>query len=41
MQGCGLGAIEAAVIFEALAYGDISFTAFLTIQNMIATAIDK
>lgn len=32
--GTGLGRADAAVIFEALAYGDISHTAYLTIHNM-------
>jgi alkylation response protein AidB-like acyl-CoA dehydrogenase len=33
--GTGLGRADAAVIFEALAYGDISLTAYLTIHNMV------
>ena len=32
--GAGLGRADAAVIFEALAYGDVSSTAYLTIHNM-------
>lgn len=32
--GTGLGRADAAVIFEALSYGDISLTAYLTIHNM-------
>lgn len=32
--GTGLGRADAAVIFEALAYGDVSHTAYLTIHNM-------
>lgn len=39
--GSGLGRADAAVIFEALAYGDISVTAYLTIHNMVANCIDK
>lgn len=29
------------MIFEALAYGDIPVTAYLTIHNMVANCIDK
>ena len=39
--GSTLGRADAAVIFEALAYGDISVTAYLTIHNMVANCIDK
>ena len=39
--GTGLGREDAAVIFEALAYGDISFTAYLTIHNMNCYVLDK
>ena len=39
--GSSLGRADAAVIFEALAYGDISVTAYLTIHNMVASCIDK
>ena len=39
--GSSLGRTDAAVIFEALAYGDISVTAYLTIHNMVASCIDK
>ena len=39
--GSALGRADAAVIFEALAYGDISVTAYLTIHNMVAKCIDK
>jgi hypothetical protein len=39
--GSALGRADAAVIFEALAYGDISATAYLTIHNMVANCIDK
>lgn len=41
LGGSGLGRADAAVIFEALAYGDISVTAYLTIHNMVASCIDK
>ena len=33
--GSGLTRGDAAVIFEALAYGDVSTTAYLTIHNMV------
>ena len=33
--GSGLGRADAAAIFEALAYGDVSTTAYLTIHNMV------
>lgn len=39
--GSSLGRADAAVIFEALASGDISVTAYLTIHNMVANCIDK
>lgn len=39
--GCGLGRLEAAAIFEALAYGDPSFSAFLSIHNMVCWMIDR
>lgn len=39
--GSSLGRADAAVIFESLAYGDISVTAYLTIHNMVASCIDK
>ena len=38
--GSGLGRLDAAVIFEALAYGDVSFTAYLTIHNMNCYVLD-
>lgn len=38
--GCGLGRIEAALIFEALSYGDVSVSAFLSIHNMVSWIID-
>jgi len=39
--GTGLGRLDAAVLFEALAYGDVSFTAYLTIHNMCCSVIDR
>lgn len=39
--GSSLGRADAVVIFEALAYGDISVAAYLTIHNMVASCIDK
>jgi isobutyryl-CoA dehydrogenase len=39
--GTGLGRKDAAVIFEALATGDVSTTAYLTIHNMCAWMIDS
>jgi len=38
--GCGLGRLEASAIFEALAYGDPSFSAYLSIHNMVTWMID-
>ncbi len=39
--GAGLGRLDAALLFEELAYGDVSTTAFLTIHNMVAWIIDR
>ncbi|KAL4517780.1 hypothetical protein Ndes2526A_g02159 [Nannochloris sp. 'desiccata'] len=39
--GSGLGRADAAVIFEALSYGDVPVTAYLSIHNMVAGVIDK
>jgi alkylation response protein AidB-like acyl-CoA dehydrogenase len=39
--GAALSRADAAVIFEALAYGDISTTAYLTIHNMVSHCIDR
>lgn len=39
--GVGLGRLEAALIFEALAYGDVSFSAYLSIHNMVNWMIDS
>lgn len=33
--GSGLGRLDGAIIFEGLAYGDISTAAYLTIHNMV------
>ncbi len=38
--GCGLGRLEASTIFEALAYGCPSFSAYLTVHNMVCWIID-
>ena len=39
--GSGLGRLDAAIIFEALAYGDVSAAAFLSIHNMASWMIDR
>ena len=39
--GSGMGRLDAALIFEALATGCPAASAFLTIHNMVATAIDR
>lgn len=39
--GSGLGRMEAALIFEALAEGCVSTSAFLSIHNMVAWMIDS
>jgi len=39
--GIGLGRKDAAVIFEALAYGDVPTTAYLTIHNMNCFVLDR
>lgn len=39
--GSALSRADAAVIFEALAYGDISTTAYLSIHNMVSHCIDR
>ena len=39
--GAGLDRQDAAVIFESLAYGDVPVTAYLTIHNMVAAAIER
>jgi alkylation response protein AidB-like acyl-CoA dehydrogenase len=39
--GSALSREDAAIIFEALAYGDISTTAYLTIHNMVSHCIDR
>jgi isobutyryl-CoA dehydrogenase len=38
--GVGLGRLEASLIFEALAYGDVSTSAYLSIHNMVNWMID-
>ncbi len=39
--GSGLGRVEAALVFEALSWGDVSTAAFLSIHNMAAWMIDR
>ena len=39
--GSALGRADAAIIFEALSYGDVPVTAYLTIHNMVAGVLDK
>lgn len=39
--GSGLTRSDAVTIFEALAYGDISTAAYLSIHNMVAGCIDR
>ncbi|MBP0615162.1 acyl-CoA dehydrogenase family protein [Jiella mangrovi] len=39
-HGSGLSRLDAALIFEALSYGDPSVSAFLSIHNMVAWMID-
>ncbi len=39
--GTGLGRLDAAIIFEALAHGDVSSAAFLSIHNMASWMIDQ
>ncbi len=39
--GSALGRLDAALIFEALSYGDIAVSAFLSIHNMASWMIDR
>src|SRR5437588_8143935 len=39
--GIGLGRLDAALIFEAMAYGCPSTSAFISIHNMVAWMIDR
>ena len=41
MGGIGLGRLESAVVFEALAYGCPATAAFISIHNMVAWMIDS
>src|SRR5215469_16767843 len=41
MGGAGLSRLDAAIIFEALAYGDVSTAAFLSIHNMASWMVDR
>jgi isobutyryl-CoA dehydrogenase len=38
--GCGLGRLEASLVFEALATGCVGSSAYLSIHNMCAWMID-
>ncbi|WP_375267913.1 isobutyryl-CoA dehydrogenase [Phenylobacterium sp.] len=39
--GSGLSRLDASLIFEALSYGDVASTAYLTIHNMASWMIDR
>jgi len=39
--GSGLGRMESSLIFEALSYGDVAVSAFLSIHNMASWMIDR
>ena len=39
--GSGLSRLDASLIFEALSYGDVATTAYLTIHNMASWMIDR
>lgn len=39
--GCGLGRLEASLIFEALSTGCVGTSAYISIHNMCAWMIDK
>jgi alkylation response protein AidB-like acyl-CoA dehydrogenase len=39
--GSGLGRAEAQIVFEELAYGDVTTAAFLSIHNMVGWMIDR
>jgi alkylation response protein AidB-like acyl-CoA dehydrogenase len=39
--GIGLGRLEAALIMEAMAYGDPSISAYISVHNMVAWIIDR
>ncbi|MDP1874610.1 acyl-CoA dehydrogenase family protein [Phenylobacterium sp.] len=41
LGGSGLSRLDASLIFEALAYGDVATTAYLTIHNMASWMIDR
>ncbi|GBF99969.1 hypothetical protein Rsub_12662 [Raphidocelis subcapitata] len=41
LGGSGLSRADGAVIFEALAYGDVPFAAYLTIHNMVSGIINR
>jgi len=39
--GAGLSRLDSSLIFEAMAYGDVAVTAYLTIHNMATWMIDR
>lgn len=39
--GCGLKRVDASIIFEALAVGNVPISAYLTIHNMCCWIIDQ
>ena len=39
--GSGMGRLEAAIVFEELARGDVSLAAFLSIHNMVTWMVDS
>ena len=39
--GSGLSRLDAAIIYEALSYGDVPVAAYLSIHNMVASVIDR
>lgn len=39
--GTALGRLDAAIVFEALSYGDVATAAFLSIHNMVSWMIDR
>lgn len=39
--GSGLGRLDGALVFEGLAYGDVSTAAYLTIHNMYVASLES
>jgi len=39
--GCGLGRLEASLIFEALSTGCVGCSAYISIHNMVGWMIDQ